>query len=255
MRINLTDVTFIILVRIDSIERIENILAITNQLSYYFHTNIMVHEASSYNNGVLKSILSRNILYTFIKDIDPVLHKTKHYNLLVEKCNTPLISIWDADIVVEKKTIINAIFQLRNGIDVVYPYSGVCYNVPDIIRKLFLSKKDIRMLYRNIDKMELLYNFILVGGAVIFNKEKYNYAGKENESHYGWGNDDYDRYYRFLEFGLSVKRIETSLFHLNHPRVSNSDFRASTHENVSARERFLAQRSSKQELLLNKSKH
>src|SRR5690606_24008666 len=106
------------------------------------------------------------------EDKDPVLHKTKYYNLMTSECNTPILSIWDTDIVIDKKAIIEAVSHLRIGIDVAYTYNGVCYNVSDIIRKLYSSKKDIRILYRHRNKLELLYEHLLVGGAVFFNKEK-----------------------------------------------------------------------------------
>ena len=75
--------------------------------------------------------------------------------------------------------------------------------------------------------MDKLYPKILVGGAVLINREKYLQAGKENEMHYGWGNDDFDRYYRFLILGYSIYKTDTCLFHLSHPRSTNSQYRTS----------------------------
>ena len=51
MRIDLTDVTFLILIRLDSIQRLENVKVVTDSLLKYFDTNIYVLEADSYDNG------------------------------------------------------------------------------------------------------------------------------------------------------------------------------------------------------------
>ncbi|MEN9917667.1 MAG: hypothetical protein RL662_103, partial [Bacteroidota bacterium] len=196
MKIDLTDVTFLILVRLDSIQRLENLVTITDRLIYYFKTNIIVREADGYNNLILKSTLNGKIQYQFVEDKDPVLHKTKHFNQLLMLANTPFVSVWDVDIIPEKNTILECMDYLRNKkADITYPYNGVCYDLSEIIRSFYLKKKDVRILYRHKSKMELLHPYALVGGAVIMNKKKYIEAGGENEKHYGWGNDDFDRYY------------------------------------------------------------
>ena len=85
MKINLKDVTFITLIRLDSIQRLENIVAVSSYILKYFDTNIYVLEASAYNNSVLKSLLSRKVTYEHIEDKDPALHKTRYYNGLTTK--------------------------------------------------------------------------------------------------------------------------------------------------------------------------
>ena len=234
MKIDLTDVTFLILVRLDSIQRLENTIAITNSICTYFNTNIDVLEVDSYNNNFLKSLLNRNVTYNFIEDKDPILYKTKYFNLMARNVNTRIISLWDTDIVIDKKAIEQSVNQLRNGYaDVSYPYNGQCYEVLEIIRDIFLRKKDIRMLYRNVIKMDLLYPQNLVGGAIFILKDKYFCAGMENEKYYGWGNDDFDRYWRFRNHKFIIYRTENCLFHLSHPRYLNSRYRSNAHKRMS----------------------
>lgn len=55
MRYDLKDITFLILVRIDTIERMENLLASTEFLLSHFDTNVEVWEISPYNNSILKN--------------------------------------------------------------------------------------------------------------------------------------------------------------------------------------------------------
>jgi hypothetical protein len=62
---NLSDVTFLFLVRLDNIDRLENTLAATQFLSSNSDTNIWVTEYSAYNNGLLEKLLDKNIQYSY----------------------------------------------------------------------------------------------------------------------------------------------------------------------------------------------
>ena len=73
MKTYLQDFTFLILIRIDSVQRLENILAVTEYLAKNFHTQIIVLEADRYNNKILQSLLNRNVRYEFIEDKDPII--------------------------------------------------------------------------------------------------------------------------------------------------------------------------------------
>lgn len=222
---DLKDITFLLLVRIDSIDRLENLKMVVDSLISYFHTNITIWEVSSYKNGLIKQILHKKVQYNFIEDIDPIFHRTKYYNMMVEITNTPYFAIWDADIVVDRVAILQCADSLRTTkSDISYPYNGICYDVSFPLRKIFLKERKVKFLFENIEKMNLLYDNTLVGGCIIVNKEKYLDCGKENTRHYGWGNEDYDRYYRFLILGLKIFRTNNCLFHLTHPRNINGQF-------------------------------
>ena len=233
MKTDLTDLTFLILVRIDSIQRLENVKKVTDSLFKYFDTNIYVLEADSFNNGILKKSLNRKIIYQFIEDKDPVLHKTKYYNCMAKKVNTKYLSIWDTDAVIDKNAICDSIKHLREEADVAYPYDGFFYEVPEVIKKYYFKHQDIRILKRHIGKMNLLYERPLVGGAVIVKTDKYLQSGGENEEIYGWGNDDFIRYQRFHASNYNIYRTKEKLFHLCHPRGINSQFRNSFSKKIS----------------------
>lgn len=225
MKVDLSDVTFLILVRLDTIQRLENILIVIEQLHRHFKTNIYVREATHYKNNILSSMLHHRTKYEYVEDKDIVLYKTKHFNQMVTSTYTTYIAIWDTDIAVDKSTIIDCIHQLRSKVyDVAYPYDGQCYDVSSVIKPLYFSKRDIRILFRHKEKMNLLSPDMLVGGAVLLNREKYVSAGGENEKHYGWSNDDYDRFYRFNILKYAIYRANKPLFHLSHPRKNNSNF-------------------------------
>ena len=233
MKTDLTDVTFLFLVRLDSIQRLENVKVITDSLLKYFNTNIIVLEADSYNNDFLRKSLNKKITYQFINDKDPVLHKTKYYNYMVNKVHTKYLAIWDTDIVIDKNAICESMKHLREEVDVALPYDGFCYEIPDIIKQYYFKHQDIRILKRHIGKMNLLYERPLVGGAVFVKTEKYLQSGGDNEEIYGWGNDDFTRYKRFQVNNFNIYRTKNRLFHLCHPRGVNSQFRNSFSKKIS----------------------
>lgn len=59
VKIALTDVTFMIPVRIDTLERLENILAVTNFILSHCDTNILVVESDKWNSGIKKQDFQR----------------------------------------------------------------------------------------------------------------------------------------------------------------------------------------------------
>lgn len=249
MKINLLDVTFLIQIRIDSIYRLENLLTILHVLRTHFTTSIYVLEVASYNNNVLSHLLRKQIRYEFIEDKDPVFYRTKYLNKMLREVTTSYVALWDVDIVVDKKAIIEAVIQLRSGaVDVAIPYNGICFNVPEFIRGLYLKRRDIRLLFRHKNKMNWLYNHLLVGGAVILNTQKYISAGGENEKHYGWGDDDFDRYYRLIKYGNRIYRVNTCLFHLYHPKGENNGFRSYISQQISSQERWRNESDTKENL-------
>ena len=143
------------------------------------------------------------------------------------------MSIWDADIAIDKNAICDAMNHLRDEADVALPYDGLCFEVSNIVKKLYFKNRDIRLLKRHTDKMNLLYERILFGGAVIVKTEKYLQCGGENEEIYGWGNDDFTRYSRFQASNYIIYRTKDKLFHLCHPRGINSQFRSSFSKKIS----------------------
>lgn len=249
MKTDLKDVTFVIPVRLDSVQRLENTQVLVSRLYKYFDTNIVLVEITDHCNGILRSLIPKKVEYVFIEDKDNVLYRTKHLNDIIPKIETDLIALWDVDIVVDKKVVFDAVSSVREGrADVSYPYNGICLETSEIFRSYYLKARDVRMLYRNKDKLNSLYNGVLFGGGVIANREKYIRAGMENETHYGWGNDDFDRYHRFRVLGYKIHRVDTPLFHLWHPRGDNSRFRSDIFKRISTNELLRVENSSKDDI-------
>ncbi|WP_320167759.1 galactosyltransferase-related protein [Mangrovibacterium marinum] len=231
------DTTFLLPVRIDNIERLENIIGVTNYLTKILNPSIAVLECSSYNNGLLKKLLSKNISYTFLLDDDPIFYRTKYINQMVRATTTPNIAIWDADVIAPKCQIASALKLLRQKeADFVFPYERYFLDTSTILRKLFLMAEEIEVLVHNAQKMREMYMPNPVGGAFFVRKEAYVKAGLENENFYGWGPEDHERYHRLDNAGCKIMRIQGALFHLSHGRGVNSRYQNADQYNLKFKE-------------------
>jgi hypothetical protein len=226
MKIDLTDTTFIIPIRVDTIVRFENLILCVEYLLERLQTHIIVFEAASYNNGIIQNLLKDIVTYRFVEDKDPVYHKTKYVNRMAMDVQTDFMGIWDVDVLVDAVQILDAIKQLRqNRCDIAYPFDGDCYDISDLLRSHYFVYRDLEFLKANRGKMQLMYNVEgvigAVGGAIFVKTDKYRFAGMDNEAFYGWGLEDGERHYRWLCFDYEIYRSKGYIFHLTHTRDPN----------------------------------
>lgn len=215
----LSDMTFVIPVRCDSIIRLENTIAVVTFLSRYFQTNIYLLEASAQDNGIINRLLGKKIQYFFLEDHDNIFHKTRYINVLCRKVKTPFMAIWDADVIADPRQILDATEKLRSDeASMAFPYDGRFLDCPEILRSLYLGKDNIKILHDYSDLMSLPYGNELKGGAVFFNTEKFIESGMANEDFYGWGDEDYELYYRFEDLGHKIYRSKGPLYITFHIR-------------------------------------
>ena len=91
-KIDLMDITILIPVRLDSIIRIENLLASIESVRRNFRTNLYVLEASKYNNHLLEKLLPGTVRYFWVCDNDPVFYRTHYLNQLAQMASTPYLA-------------------------------------------------------------------------------------------------------------------------------------------------------------------
>lgn len=234
MKTDLKDTTFIIPVRLDSVYRLENLLLTVDLLHDNFDTNIVVMEAARYNNGMIRSLLGDKVSYIFHEDKDPVFYKTKYLNIMAREVKTLITGIWDVDMLIDPRQVVDSVERIRSRkCDVAYPYDGDCFETTEIFRRHYLVNRHLGFLTKHTPMMQKLYAVEgvigAVGGVVMVRTENYLLSGMENEQFYGWGLEDGERHYRWLEFDFVIYRGEGCLFHLWHPRDSNGSFRSKVH--------------------------
>lgn len=248
--INLKDVTFLIRVRVDSMDRLENLLMVIDFITRHFDTNVHILETGSHDNHVLRKLFtSKQVQIDFIEDYDPVYHYTKHMNTMVKACHTPFVAVWEADIIIPPGQIMQSVLWLRRReADFVSPYKDKALDTTRIIRELYFNTKEVKILQENKGKMIELYSPNPVGGGFLANKDAYIHAGMENEKFYGWGREDGERINRWQILGYSYKRVPGPLFHLTHNRGLNSRFHSPKQEYIKSSEVFRLYAMSKEEM-------
>jgi len=216
---NLTDVTFLIPVRIDSVDRLENINLILKFIKENFITTIKLLEADNVEK-LHNHLIDKKI---FLFDKNSIFHHTKFRNILARNIETPLIIFWDTDIIISPIQIIEAVTLLRkNKREFIIPYNGKVYLIDSVLKQIFCKNNSVRFLQNNRKKMLLMYDTFSVGGIFICRLDDYWIAGGENENFYGWGPEDIERIKRWEILGYKVTFLKGSIYHLHHIRLKNS---------------------------------
>ena len=250
-KIDLQDVSFLFLIKLDSVVRLENLLVSLGFIIRNFNTNIKVFHVGCYDNGFIKKLLPKKVEYKFIKDEDNVFYRTKYINMMVMETKTPIFGVWDADVIIPRNQIILSVEDIRNGFDVSYPYDGHFYDTSKIIRDYYIVNRNIELLTGNVGKMRMIYGNDMKGGAFLSRRESYIKSGMENENFYGWGPEDFERYSRWINLGYRISRISGNLYHLTHSRGENSKYRSQQQIFATNKEYMKTKCSARNEILDN----
>ncbi len=234
MRIDLSQATFIIPVRIESPDRLRNVVTTTAFLMENFDTNIIIKEVDKESVfqrdaiPLLEEILDFNIWqnfnYIFEKSDDPLFHRQRILNEMIMESDTEIVINYDADAILPKESYELAYKGIMDGIyDVVYPYGSGMYQkqvaATDLTVSKFLETGDYEFL--NAVSKDHTSDF---GWVQFFKRQVYIDGGMENENFKAYAPEDKERYYRFNMLGYSIGRIENYVYHLEHARGENSWF-------------------------------
>ena len=234
MRIDLSQATFIIPVRIESPDRLRNVVTTTAFLMENFDTNIIIKEVDKepvfQRDAIplLEEILDFNIWqnfnYIFEKSDDPLFHRQRILNEMIIESDTEIVINYDADAILPKESYELAYKGIMDGVyDVVYPYGSGMYQkqvaATDVTVSSFLETGDYEFL--NAVSNDHTSDF---GWVQFFRRQVYIDGGMENENFKAYAPEDKERYYRFNMLGYSIGRIENYVYHLEHARGENSWF-------------------------------
>ena len=221
---DLTDVTFVIPLRIESQQMIRNTDTVINYIGYHFNTSIYILEADE-EQRYFPYYSKGNIRYMFIEDRSEAFHRTKWINRLISMATTPYVAVWDTDAIAPPEQILESVQKLRAEEAVMsLPYDGRFYSCDKVSCDLFRKYLNIQVLLKRIPVMRLMHGYHSVGGAYIVNMEIYLNAGGENENFFGWGPEDTERVKRLEILDLQIYYSPGVLFHLWHPVGKNRWF-------------------------------
>jgi len=237
-RFDLTDTTFLIRLRIDSLQRVENVDAAIRFLKSNFKTIISIVEVDS-EQHYFPGRQYGDIRYRFVVDKNEIFHKTIWANQMISEADTPYLAIWDADAICAPEQVVEAVNKLRNGKAIMsFPYDGRFYSCDQISSDLYKKTFDIKVLEIYNPIMPLMHGYHSSGGAFFVDKVKYIAAGGENENIYGWGLEDAERLKRMESLCLKVYYSKGPTYHLWHPKGKNSIFASNVNE-IRNRNEFL----------------
>jgi predicted glycosyltransferase involved in capsule biosynthesis len=217
-QIDLSQSSFIIPYKWDSAERHRNLRAIVDYLQKHFITNIFVWEEGEQQTYTPHA----GVDYTFVRNTGPIFHRTKILNNLTKKTVTPVVFVYDTDVLLDPDSYSAAQdLIIQQGLDMVFPYDGRFLNVhnPALINYV-IQELSIKGL--NIETDTSVNHPNSVGGAIAFKRSSYFRFGLENENFISWGFEDNCRISRMAKLGAKVVRVRGPLFHLDHPASTNS---------------------------------
>ena len=225
------DLTFIIPTRIETEDRLRNIISSVSYLLRHVPAKVIVKEVSNQETFKFRAIPEikkyasiDNLTYLFDKSDDPWFCKSKVLNDLIVAADTKFVANYDADCILPLTSYHQAYAILdADKADVVYPYGcGIYqwkaeYNMQ--VYQEFVSTLD----YRVLDKRKSLSNST-IGWTQFVNRQKYIDSYMMNENFVSWGCEDDEFYFRMSTLGNRIARVEDYVYHLEHSRTDNSWF-------------------------------
>ena len=243
-RFDLSKTTFIIPLRIETEDRMRNIITTLIYLTRNFNTKVIVKEVdkeSIYEREVLPLLeqalepdMLASIHHIFEQSDEFTFHRTKILNDMLWMVDTPVVANYDSDILLPVESYINATNMIAKGwvhpdveggepVKVVYPYGFgnyqlQCHVSDEHVTDFINSGFNFEAFNGRLREWDAKYGF-----CQFFDTEEYKKLGGENENFIAYGYEDDERYYRFNLLS-SVARITEQVFHLEHGRTKNSWF-------------------------------
>ena len=231
MKRDLKDCTFIIPIKIESTDRLRNVITVICYIASNFDTNIIVKEVdteSRFDKDALPQIKEycedvSCIKYIFEKSDNPIFLREKILNEMLVLTKTKVVVNYDCDVVFPLESYEESYQRIMNDqSDMIYPYGEGPWQY-----KIFADDEMVTEFLNNDCNFDILrnrsYNDNAGFGWVQFlNRDIYFEGGMENENFMGSAPDDYERAHRFKTLGYRVDRINNFICHLEHSRGMNS---------------------------------
>lgn len=231
MKKDLSKATFIIPIRIESADRMRNVITGLVFLLENFDTKIIIKEVdtkSVFKEDVLPQLEEcfddlSNLTHIFEESDDPVFYRMKILNEMISLTKTEVVINSDCDILLPVKSYVESYnLILSGGADVVYPYGNGNYQKQvfaddELVSNFLNSDCDFSIL----DQKSKIWTSDF-GWIQFFNRKVYFEGGMENENFRGSSPEDKERFYRFTTLGYNVVRLDEFIYHLEHSRGRNS---------------------------------
>jgi len=225
------DLTFIIPTRIETEDRLRNIISSVSYLLRHLPAKVIVKEVAPQSTFKFRAIPEikkyadiSNLTHIYEQTSEPLFCKSKVLNDLIVAADTKFVANYDADCILPLTSYHQAYALLAGDkADVVYPYGCGIYQWKaeyDMqVYQEFISTLD----YRILDKRKSLSNST-IGWTQFVNRQKYIDSYMMNENFVSWGCEDDEFYFRMSTLGNRIARVGDYVYHLEHSRTDNSWF-------------------------------
>ena len=240
-KINLSDLSIIISIKVDSEDRLRNILFLIKYFDYFFSG----FEIILVEQGIEKNLMNYVKNYEFIqyKFINSRFahYKTRNLNLATMFSTRPYIMMCDSDILCIPNCLKISIEMLKNGCEFVSPHNGIMVQInksfipfnnsnklDDFLRDfIYFPKNHDLIRNKNLNlNFEPLYGnskYDNTGGCIIYKKSASISIGNWNENIISYGFEDMEFVYRIKKFGFELFKIDNfNIYHMEHQRNVDS---------------------------------
>ncbi len=253
MKTNLKNTTFIIPLRIDTGDRLRNVILSTVYLLHHFDTTVMIKEVDSEHRfeefalPIIKRLVNTDNLIHIFEDetrTDDAFHRTKVLNDMVMESTSDVVVNYDTDLILPISSYTQAVEMLGGEYDVIYPYRFGNHaerkvNMPftiatqedmDGFENSDWTKKFIESGYscECLDEHYFYYKSQFgegwgeFGMVQFFDRQVYIDGYLENEGFIAYAPEDTERHHRWKTLGYNIGRVDNHGYHLEHERTQNS---------------------------------
>ena len=162
------DLTFLIPTRIETEDRLRNIISSVSYLLRHIPANVIVKEVSNQPTfqfraipEIKKYVDTSNLTYLYEETKEPLFCKSKVLNDLIVAANTKVVANYDADCILPLESYYQAYEEINlNQADIVYPYGCGVYQwrseYNHDIYEEFINQLDISVLDKQKHCLTLL---------------------------------------------------------------------------------------------------
>jgi hypothetical protein len=212
-------VTFTTPVRVDSPDRLANLLAVVQHLRTAYPSRIIVGVEQT---DQFRALLPNSVEVVEVPNPETLpFHHTRATNTMARMVTTPVLVNIETDIMIppqQMRAAVDAV--LRDEADHVLPFD-FAVDVRRAERTAFAR----RSLTGALADGRPRWSWPVIGGCVVWRRTTFQRVGMENEHLIAWGLDDDERMARGANLGARQLRIPGPLFHLEHERGPDSSAR------------------------------
>jgi len=230
----LSNTTFIIPLRIETDDRLRNVIVSSIYLLDNTDCQIIIKESDKTSVFAEKALhqirecvgdKADRLTHVFEENQEEYFHRTRLLNDMVMMTTTDVVVNYDCDILLPLESYQKCEEMILDGTyDMVYPYGDgnwqyQIFTDDDLVSRFINNDYDLSILLEKSKVYDAKYGF-----CQFYSTEKYIQGGLENENFIAYGYEDNERYHRFKLLGYKVGRYDGNVYHMEHERTPNSWF-------------------------------